>query len=286
MSGVFTLCLAVAAVCYLASALCAGAGLFFADQVQRDQARRQVWQRAALGAALAGFALHSAALLLALLGFIDWDNSYFLHLTAWVFMLVYPAMRGRVQADFLNMVCACPAFLLLLAGLAMRHLGLTQLPGAAYFSGPLFTIHVAAMFTGLSCMVIGCGAGLAFLHLERKIKLKTSLAGLGGGFPALTGLDRAGRLAVLWGLPLFSLGLAAGFVWSSKAWGGFSWDIKEIVSGLVWLLYAWLFYIRLQGRTGRYPARLAVWVFGLSMFSLLVVNIFLPSHHSFAPWHG
>lgn len=278
MNLVFNLCLIFAAVCYLVSAFCAGAGL-----AEAAQARRQVWQSSALGLALLGLAAHSAALLLPLLGVVTWDNSYFLHLTAWFFMLVYPAMRGRVQADFLNMVCACPAFLLLAAGLAMRHIGLTQLAGEAYFNGPLFVIHVAAMFAGLSCMLIGCGAGLAFLYLERKIKRKSPLDALDSDFPALTGLDRTGRLAVLWGFSLFSLGLVAGFAWSAKAWGGFSWDIKEVVSCLVWLLYAWLFCIRLKGRAGRWPARLAVWVFGLSLFSLLVVNVFLPSHHSFMP---
>ncbi len=273
--------LTAAAICYLAAALSAGAGLARVELSQR-QTSRSVSTRLAL----LGFALHSIALLLVILAVTPWDNSCFLHLTAWLFIFVYLAARKRVQADFLNMVCACPAGLLILAGLAMQHKGLTQLPGAAYFSGPLFTIHVAAMSAGLSCMLIGCGAGLAFLYLERKIKLKTPLAGLDDDFPALSGLDRAGRLAVLWGFPLFSLGLAAGFAWADKAWGGFSWDIKELVSCLVWILYACLLYIRLKGGRGRKPAQLAVWVFGLSMFSLLVVNVFLPSHHSFMPWQG
>ena len=102
---------------------------------------------------------------------------------------------------------------------------------------------------------------------------------------ALARLDRLGRLAVLWGFPFFSIGLAAGFAWAATAWGkALSWDIKEIISGLVWLLYAALFYIRLRGGQGRSPARLALWIFGLSMFSLLVVNMILPSHHSFTPW--
>ena len=282
MSAVFVWALPIVAVGYLAAAFCAAAGL-----VAGQSSLSRTLQKAGPGLILPAFALHSALLLWAMLASEAWHNSCFLYLTAWLFVLVYLTMRRLVQADFLNMVCACPAGLLILAGLGMHHQGLTQLQGAAYFSGPLITIHLAGMAAGLSCMLIGCGAGLAFLYLERKIKLKKPLLELDASFPALAGLDRVGRLAVLWGFPLFSLGLAAGFAWAGKAWGeALSWDIKEIVSGLVWLLYAALLYIRLKGRGGRQPARLAIWIFGLSMFSLLVVNIFLPSHHSFAPWHG
>ena len=282
MSITFTWALPVAAVCYLAAASCAAAGLAFTAQD-----RRGAMQSASPRLALLGFALHSLTLLRAMLTVAGWDNSYFLHLAAWLFMFVYLAMRRRVQADFLNMACAFPAGLLILAGMFMQYKGLTQLQGAPYFNGPLFIIHVAAMAAGLSCMLIGCGAGLAFLYLERKIKRKKSLNKLIDDFPPLAGLDRAGRLAVLWGFPLFSIGLVAGFIWAGRAWGeAFSWDIKEIASGLIWLVYAALLYIRLKGSCGRRPAQLAVWIFGLSLFSLLVVNVFLPSHHSFMPWQG
>lgn len=282
MTSVFVWGLLAVAACYLTAALSAAAGLAL-----MGQARRKIMQTASPRLTSLGFVLHSAALLLAALTVAVWDNSFFLLLAAWLFILVYLSMRRKVQADFLNMVCACPAGLLILAGLGMQCKGLTQLQGAAYFSGPLFTIHVAAMAAGLSCMLIGCGAGLAFLYLERKIKLKKNLTELDDDFPALAGLDRVGRLAVLYGFPLFSLGLIAGFAWAGKAWGeALSWDIKEIVSGLVWLVYAALLGIRLKGQGGRRPAQLAVWIFGLSMFSLLVVNVFLPSHHSFMPWQG
>lgn len=280
MNGFFVLCLVAAAFCHLISAFGAATNL-----LKKNQRMPFFGKRLSIGLALAGFALHSLALLLVMLALVPWDNSCFLYLTAWVFMLVYLTMRGRAQADFLNLVCAAPAGLLLPIGLAMREEGFTRLAGDAWFSGPLFTIHVAAMFAGLACMVVGCGAGLAFLYLERVIKQKTPLAEMNDDFPSLTRLDRLGRLTVLWGFPLFSLGLIAGFAWANKAWGGFlSWDIKEIFSVLVWFLYATLFYIRLRGIKGRRPARLAIWIFGLSMFSLLVVNLALPSHHSFMPW--
>ncbi len=280
MNGLFVLCLIAAAFCHLISAFVAATNLF-----KKNPNASCFGKSLSTGLALAGFAMLSLALLLVMLAFVPWDNSCFLYLTAWVFMLVYLTMRGRAQADFLNLVCAAPSGLLLPIGLLMREEGFTRLAGDAWFSGPLFFAHVAAMFAGLACMVVGCGAGLAFLYLERGIKQKTPLSEMDNDFPPLARLDRLGRLAVLWGFPLFSLGLIAGFAWASKAWGNFlSWDIKEILSVLIWFLYAFLFHIRLREIKGRRPARLAVWIFGLSMFSLLVVNLVLPSHHSFMPW--
>lgn len=280
MNVFFAICLIAAALCYLISALNAARILFRKKRAEVTPGKNFLSRLA-----LPGFVLHSTALLLTMLTTVPWDNSCFLYLAAWVFMLVYLTLRGRAQADFLQMVCAAPAGFLLGIGLIMREEGLTRLAGDAWFNGPLFIIHVTAMLAGLACMLAGCGAGLAFLYLERGIKLKAPLNEVDSAFPPLARLDRLGRLAVLWGFPFFSIGLAAGLAWADKVWGTFlSWDIKEMVSGLVWLLYAALFYLRLRGGQGRAPARLALWIFGLSMFSLLVVNMVLPSHHSFTPW--
>ncbi|MEF2677542.1 MAG: ABC transporter permease, partial [Bilophila wadsworthia] len=50
----------------------------------------------------------------------------------------------------------------------------------------------------------------------------------------------------------------------------------------VWGLYAWLFHQRFtQGWQGRKPAILAIWIFTVCAFSLIVVNLFMTTHHSF-----
>ena len=61
-----------------------------------------------------------------------------------------------------------------------------------------------------------------------------------------------------------------------------SFDAKEVVSIIVWLLMAYVFHGRLAtGWRGRKPARLMVLVFGLSLFSIVVVNTLMETHHSF-----
>ena len=55
-----------------------------------------------------------------------------------------------------------------------------------------------------------------------------------------------------------------------------------MVSIIVWLLMAYVFHGRLAtGWRGRKPARLMVLVFGLSLFSIVVVNTLMETHHSF-----
>ena len=62
----------------------------------------------------------------------------------------------------------------------------------------------------------------------------------------------------------------------------FTGDPKEVVSIIVWLLMAYVFHGRLAtGWRGRKPARLMVLVFGLSLFSIVVVNTLMETHHSF-----
>jgi ABC-type transport system involved in cytochrome c biogenesis permease subunit len=52
----------------------------------------------------------------------------------------------------------------------------------------------------------------------------------------------------------------------------------------IWLIYAYLFHQRLAlGWQGRKPAKLAIFIFIVSVVSLLGINYFLPSHHTFRP---
>jgi ABC-type transport system involved in cytochrome c biogenesis permease subunit len=106
--------------------------------------------------------------------------------------------------------------------------------------------------------------------------------------PALNSFDRINARAVVWGFPLYTLALAAGFIWAPMSFGGESswrsgiWDPKELVSLLVWFLFAALFHLRLiNGWRGRKASLLVILIFGVSVFSLIVVNFFMPTHHSF-----
>lgn len=150
-------------------------------------------------------------------------------------------------------------------------------------AGSLFTLHVLCVLAALACMAVACGAGVLFLFQERAIKSKEPLTGFRKDLPALSGLDAIGGWCVLCGFPLYSLGILFGLVSARMTWGRlYSGDTKELVSIVVWLVYAFLFHQRLaRGWRGRKPAALAIAVFGAAAFSLFVVNAFMITHHSF-----
>ncbi|MBO6171093.1 MAG: cytochrome c biogenesis protein CcsA, partial [Desulfovibrio sp.] len=89
--------------------------------------------------------------------------------------------------------------------------------------------------------------------------------------------------AVMAGYPLYTLGIISGLVWAKPVFGGtVTGDPKEVVSIVIWLLFSALFHNRLtRGWKGRKPAQLAVFIFILCLFSIIVVNTFMVTHHAF-----
>ncbi len=150
-------------------------------------------------------------------------------------------------------------------------------------SATFYALHIGSLYLSLALMTLAFAAGIMFLHTERLIKTKEPLTGFRKDFPALAILDKINALSVMAGFPFFTVGIASGVIWAGSAWGkSVSGDPKEIVSFIIWGLFAWLFHMRtVQGRGGRKPALLALWLFGLSAFSILVVNTFMNTHHSF-----
>ena len=91
------------------------------------------------------------------------------------------------------------------------------------------------------------------------------------------------RWAARIGFPLYTVSMLAGFLWASFTWKKIiSWDPKEIVSIIVWIVFALLFHQRMVlGWRGKKPAKTAIVLFLLCLASLVGVNFLLPTHHSF-----
>ncbi len=149
--------------------------------------------------------------------------------------------------------------------------------------GPFYALHIGSLYLSLALMTLGFTAGLIFIYVEKLIKSKSALTGFRQDFPALDILDKINSISASLGFPLFTLGILAGFLWAGSTWGKtLSGDPKEVISVVIWALYAWLFHMRVvQGRRGRRPAIMAICLFGLSIFSMLIVNSFMDTHHAF-----
>lgn len=218
-------------------------------------------------------------------GTIELSKGFFMQLLAWVVVLVYFMGWRWVKSSFISVTAAPFALLFFLLAFKLDHVQ-GELPDT--LMGLFFALHIGPMFLSLALLALAFGAALLFLRMERKIKTKSKLSRFDQGLPSLDVFERINHKVVIFGFPLYTLGLAAGFIWAPVTWqeGNWrtgAWDPKEIITLLVWFMYAILFHLHLiKGWRGRKAAILVIMIFSVSVFSLVGVNFFLPTHHSFS----
>ncbi|MFW6244191.1 MAG: cytochrome c biogenesis protein CcsA [Desulfovibrionales bacterium] len=240
-------------------------------------------EKFSLAITVLGFVLQSADIGIQALGFGELallQQRFYFNLLAWTLMLIYLVLWWKMKLQLLALIAAPLALIFYASSIALNT---QQISVPEQLSGLWFSLHIGTLFLSFSLMAMAFGAGAAYLYIERKIKTKTRLEGFQRDLPSLTTFDRVNHWAVSIGFPLFTLGLLAGFLWARFTWGHlFSWDPKEVATLFIWVLYGFLFHQRMAlGWKGRKPARLAIWVFTLTVISLVGVNFLLPSHHSF-----
>lgn len=231
---------------------------------------------------LGGFVVQTVSLVMgshtALPGGLSWGA--YLQLMAWFLVLCGLLGWWRLKNETAALFAAPLGLIVFL--MSHRFL-ITQVKLPESLSIYFYALHIGTLFLSLGLMALAFVAGLIFLQTEHKIKTKARIKGFRQDFPALSMLDTVNAITAFVGFPLYTIGLISGFVWAHPTFGStISGDPKEIISIVAWLMYALLFHMRLsQGWRGRKPALLAVWLFGLSVFSILVVNSFMDTHHAF-----
>ena len=245
-------------------------------------ARNEWLKRAALVLTVLAFTTHTLLLIATFMddGFTGLTRSVYVQLLAWCITLSGLVAWLRWRYEALLLTVAPFSLLTFLIALLLRH---AETPLPPVLSGMTFTIHITAIFISIGLMALAFGAGVLFLIQAKSIKSKSKLAGFQKDLPALSALDKINAFTTTVGFPLFTAGVLFGFISARINWGTIlSGDPKEFISLVVWGLYAWLFHQRFtQGWQGRKPAILAIWIFTVCAFSLIVVNLFMTTHHSF-----
>ncbi len=246
-------------------------------------AHREFLKRISIWATVLGFGLHSIDLLITWLdsqGLGAGQGPFYFSLLSWSFLVIFFGFWWRLRMEFLALIASPLALIIFTSSLAIS--SSTQ-PIPQTLGGLWFGLHIGALFLSIALLAMAFGSGVTYLYLEKKIKTKERLKGLSRDLPSLNTCDRVNHVSVMTGFPLYTIGILSGFIWAAFTWKRmFSWDPKEIVSLVIWLVFAYLFHQRLAiGWNGRKPAKTAIWLFVLVIASMLFINFFVPTHHQF-----
>ncbi|MFO7727039.1 MAG: cytochrome c biogenesis protein CcsA [Desulfonatronovibrio sp.] len=232
-----------------------------------------------------GFGLHSLDLVLKYslgIGQVLTQSQFYISLLAWSFLVIYFLLWWRLKLKFLSITAAPLALLVFTGSLAISP---STLPIPGFLQGLWFGLHIGSLFISMALLAMAFGAGLTYIYLDKKIKTKTRLGNVSKDMPSLQSFDRANHLAVIIGFPLYTVGVLSGFIWAAFTWKTiFTWDPKEVITVIIWLIFAWLFHQRITGAwKGKKPARMAVILFLLTVISFVGINFFIETHHSLRP---
>jgi len=258
-----------------AAAYLIAAGSFFVYLFRGDAT-----SRVPTAVLLFGFVLHTAALTsrvfqqgfaaVAVMG-----EALLFH--SWLMVGIYLLMQLKYRLTVLGGIISPLAFLMTLAAFAVGSGSGEIPPGFSTFWLPL---HVTLAFLGNAVFALAFAVSLIYLLQERRLKHKRMPA-LMKRFPSLESLDRLNYTLLVWGFPLMTLGILTGSLWAGIHWGHYwSWDPRQISSGIAWLLYGALLHGRITaGLRGKKAALLTMFGFCVVLGYFLWGDTIFPSRH-------
>lgn len=146
----------------------------------------------------------------------------------------------------------------------------------------LLGVHVAAALIGYAAIIISGIYGFLYMMLYRNIKLNRT-----GNFykklPSLHLLEKLTENSIIFGFFFLTITILIGVIWLPMAIKEFSLiDPKLITTFIVWILYGMGFVsIRIMKMKSNATMRLALYGFIITIFSVLIVNLFTQSFHRF-----
>lgn len=232
-------------------------------------------ERVSLYALAAGFAMHTAALIL------DWvqDGHYPLYslretlsFLAWTLAATYGLMLYRYRSLVALGIFTLPLVAFLTFAATAGHDANQNSPGAIVGENAswLFPVHTTLLLFAYASFFVVFAASVMYLWQERELKLKT-FSSIFHRLPSLSSVNDIATNAAGIGWTLLTLGILTGMLWSS-ARDGHWWhnDPKEIFALLTWLLYLALIHYRLSAK---WRGRKAAWL-GVAGFALVLCTFF------------
>jgi cytochrome c-type biogenesis protein CcsB len=227
-----------------------------------------------------GFVLHTAALGVHFLqtgypGVADFREA--LSFYTWLLVAGYLLMQIKYRLAILGAIIAPLAFLMTLAAFAFGTGGGELPPDLKTYWLPL---HVTLAFLGNAVFALAFGVSLMYLLEESYLKRK-KMTSVMKRFPSLEALDRLNYVLLVWGFPLMTLGILTGSMWAGIHWGNYwSWEPRQISSGIAWLFYGVLLHGRITaGLRGKKAALLTLVGFAVVLGYFLWGDSLFPGRH-------
>jgi len=231
--------------------------------------RKRLLTRGAVAAAVAGFAVHTAAISQ------RWNEAgrfpaVGLHdgtsLLAWLIELVYLMTYVRRGFDALGLVAYPAAFVLVMVAALVPPAPDTD----PLLNSVFFPVHVTLAFLGYAALFVAFAMGLLYLVQEQELKSRSPRA-FYYIVPSLESCDTISGHSVMVGFGFLTLAIVTGVLWSHHAHGRYlSGDLKEATAFLAWGIYVGLLITRWRtGWGGRRAALMGI--VGFAAVALLFV---------------
>ncbi|MDL9936086.1 c-type cytochrome biogenesis protein CcsB [Gordonia sp. ABSL1-1] len=224
-----------------------------------------------------------------------WGNMYeFISLTCAACVLAgLVVLRKPEHRPLLSFVLLPATLLMFIAG---RWLYTQAAPVVPALKSYWLAIHVSIISISSGVLLVSGVASVLYLvkmrwgtpaddaAVESEGGVGAALRRIVAHIPTAQSLDRLAYKCVVFGFPLFGLGVICGAIWAEAAWGRFwGWDPKETVSFIAWVIYAAYLHAR---ATAGWRNVAAVWInvagFVALLFNLFIINLVVSGLHSYA----
>ncbi len=154
-------------------------------------------------------------------------------------------------------------------------------PDRPIFHDPFFSLHVSLALLGYAAFVVSAAYAFLFLQLYRDLKAGR-FSTFYGKLPPLEVLEKMMIGAIWVGFVTLTGAVVTGAFWAERLHTGSLHDPKILFTLAIWALYgAALLMRRLRRWQGRQTALASLTGFGVILFSLMAVNLFLTGFHGF-----
>lgn len=198
----------------------------------------------------------------------------------WVLVAAFLLLNWRYPIRVLGALVAPLAALIIYGAIVLPQGRVGEV--SPLLKGFWLTAHILLALAGYAALTLNFLGGVFYLVQERQLKGKRF------GFfyrrlPSLSQLDTLNYWCLTIGFPLLTGGIIAGSLYAQHTMGRFwSWDPKEVLTLIAWLIYAVLLHERLTvGWRGRRAAWLAVCGFAV-LVATFVGAEWMSGYHSFA----